>query len=122
MSTAKTLTDLGVETVAFTFFLYKLTRTFKKIENPTILAKEVAKLREELKPSGVVLTEQMEQRLEALANGEMVAEAPEPVAALAMEAPVIEAEAPEPVAAPARVGEKRSLAERARAATRRRIA
>lgn len=126
VSTAKTLTDLGVETVAFTFFLYKLTRTFKMIENPTILAKEVAKLREELKPSGVVLTEQMEQRLEALANGEMVAEAPEPVAALAMEAPVIEAEAPEPVAAPPcrehRIGEKRSLAERARAATRRRIA
>ena len=61
LTRCKDVGDHGVETVAFTFFVFKVTRVWKDITNVTLAAKAVTALRAELGPSGVVLTAQMEE-------------------------------------------------------------
>lgn len=68
--------DLAVETVAFTFFLYHATREWKKINNVLLAAKAVQSLRINLKPSGVKLTDQMEKFLDKFEAGELLGDAP----------------------------------------------
>ncbi|CAK0899474.1 unnamed protein product [Prorocentrum cordatum] len=65
----KELIDLGVETVAFTFFIWKVKVAWKDVVNPTLAKKNVEQLRLELKPSGVTLTQQMEDYLKAWGDG-----------------------------------------------------
>lgn len=75
MKTAKDTADFGVETVAFTFFLYKVTRSWKDIVNVAVASKAVETLRKELAPSGIVLTAQMESHLQAWARGDFLKQA-----------------------------------------------
>ena len=75
LTRCKDVGDHGVETVAFTFFVFKVTPVWKDITNVTLAAKAVTALRAELGPSGVVLTAQMEELLKTWESGAMLQEA-----------------------------------------------
>ena len=130
---------LGVTTVAYTFFLHAVMKEFPKLQDADALKAAVDKLRRDLAPTGVKLTPEMDECLETWATGvrpkypaparvapapaAVLAESAEPVAAPAALAPdaVVEAGAvAEAPPAPAVPVVRMSLAERARAAKRKR--
>ena len=81
MQRVKDVRDFGVETVAYTSFLFHTEVQWpKKVQNVAVASREVAKLRTALKPTKVGLTAEMEETLEAWANGSKL-EALEAVAA-----------------------------------------
>lgn len=69
--------DFGVETVAFTFVVFKLKRGWASIINATVAATAVEELRAELKPTGVKFTQQIDDVLAQFERGEMLPEAVE---------------------------------------------
>ena len=120
---AQSACDLGVETVTYTYVLHAITTQLPSIENVLLCEKAVDKLQEEIRPSGVVLTDEIEERLKAVRSGNMIVEAPanveEPAIVEAL-ANVEHANVEEPVPASANNG-KRSLSAMLSAAKRRKV-
>ena len=72
---SRELMDLGVETVAFTFFFFEVKVSWNNVVNLTVAQKNVEALRKELAPSNVVLTEEMRAHLKAWEDGDTLPDA-----------------------------------------------
>ena len=72
LSRAAQVADYGVETVAYTFVLWKLTRSWLSIDNQTMAEGEVEELKAKLVPTRVTLCDQLECEIEAWLDGSKV--------------------------------------------------
>ena len=67
---------LGVETVVYTYCVWRFTRAWRTIDNQPEALKAVDELRNAIKPSKVVLTDQIEEYLALWTEGKLVCGAP----------------------------------------------
>ena len=89
VTSCSTAADFGIETVAYTFFLFTVRYWVGTVINATVAAEKVQDLRAQFKPTGVPLTKQMEEHLGAWERGDMLPRAVEARTSVATTAAVV---------------------------------